>query len=56
MKNFEELSRQNLVHVSAGYGVGQPIKPADWGPWSPISGATSTFADWSRRMELQYPR
>jgi hypothetical protein len=56
MKNFEELSPQRLAHVTGGYGVGQPIKPADWGPWTAISGARSGFADWSRRMEFQYPR
>ncbi len=56
MKNFEELSTQHLVHVSGGYGVGQPIKPADWGPWVPISGAPSGFGDWSKRMDSKYPR
>jgi hypothetical protein len=56
MKSFEPLSEQSLARVTGGYGVGQPIKPADWGPWTPISGAKSGFGDWTRRMDAQYPR
>ena len=50
------MFRGSLASWKKYLDVAYPVKPADWGAWVPIAGAKSGFADWSRRMDAQYPR